>query len=343
VNEDGFDDLLIGSPGNASGFYEGRVTLLFGSSAMPDTIELCSSAFEAMGMKRFYGEYTHGQLGWRVAIGDLNGDSVEELIMSAAVGDPQGCDNCGELYVISWDPNLPDSVHVGSTAVPIKRLFGSGTLTLFGFELSAVDVTGDGRDDILLRSEPDQYIPTDVAKVTVVYGAPALRDSIFLATDTLVTRFLAEHRQDDLGRGLGAGDINNDGVIDVLIGANGASPFGRFIAGKAYVFYGISAPSGIDESRRIPALTLFQNHPNPFASTTLIEYDLRDPSPVTVTIYNVRGQRVVEVVMPMQSRGHHRLNWNGLDDLGRSLASGIYFYEVRASGAAQSKKMLLLR
>ncbi len=342
VDKDGFDDLLIGSPGNATGFREGTVTLLFGSNALPDTIELRSSTITAMGMKRFHGEYTHGQLGWRVAIGDLEGDGVEELILSAFQADPQGCDNCGEVYVISWDPNLPDSVHVGTTAVPIKRLIGSGTVTIYGRELVVGDVTGDGRDDILMTSKPDQFVPTDVGKVTVVYGSPNLPDTVLLATDPFVTRFLAEGRQDNFGRGLGVGDVNDDGIGDALIGAEGAFPLGRFASGIAYVFYGTDTATAVPPSRP-PRLRLLQNYPNPFSTTTRIEYELRRPSPVTLTIYNVLGQRVARLVRPGAPSGHQTITWNGLDERGRVVPSGIYFYKLETRGFAQTKKMIILR
>jgi hypothetical protein len=342
VDHDGFDDLLVGSPGCASGYYEGAVTLLFGSNVLPDTIELSSATIRTMGMKRFYGEYEHGQLGWRVAIGDLEDDGVEELILSAAAADPQGCDNCGEIYVFSWDPNLPDSVYVGSTTVPVNRLMGSGVLTLYGEELVAADVSGDGLDDILLTSSPDEIVPTDVGKVTVIYGSASLPDTVFLDSDTFLTRFFAEGRQDNFGRGLGAGDINNDGIVDALIGAEGAFPLGRHVAGTAYVFYGNSHASGIAQGLT-RSINLLWNRPNPFASTTWIEYELQEPSPVVVTVYNVRGQRVAQIKQPIQPTGHRTITWNGLDDNGCRVGSGIYLYRLEAGGLSQTRKMFILR
>ncbi len=85
-------------------------------------------------------------------------------------------------------------------------------------------------------------------------------------------------------------------------------------------------------------LALAQNYPNPFNPTTTIEYSLPAQDIVTVRIYNVLGQEVKTLVNEVQSPGEYKVHF----DAG-SMASGLYFYSVRAGQSTQVKKMLLLK
>jgi parallel beta-helix repeat protein len=97
---------------------------------------------------------------------------------------------------------------------------------------------------------------------------------------------------------------------------------------------------------------LRQNYPNPFNPTTAIVYYLPDvgyqPAEVEIIIYNLLGQRVRILVKERQYPGEHRVTWDGKDDAGKDLASGIYFYRLIFSGTDLSplvkpKKMVLIR
>jgi hypothetical protein len=90
-------------------------------------------------------------------------------------------------------------------------------------------------------------------------------------------------------------------------------------------------------------LTLYQNHPNPFNPSTEIGYYLPSKTRVTVKIYDVSGKRIAEVVSKEQERGLHKAIWNGIDDRGNSVASGIYFYQLTGGKETISKKMVILR
>jgi hypothetical protein len=95
----------------------------------------------------------------------------------------------------------------------------------------------------------------------------------------------------------------------------------------------------------IPAarLALQQNYPNPFNPSTSIRYELPVKTLVAVEIYDVSGGRVARLVDGEQERGPHVAEWRGLDDRGRSVASGVYFYRLTAGTKTISKKMILLR
>ncbi len=93
--------------------------------------------------------------------------------------------------------------------------------------------------------------------------------------------------------------------------------------------------------------SLSQNFPNPFNPTTLIRYQLpaisTKRSAVSLKIYNILGQRVRTLVEEEQAPGYYSVVWNGRDDYGRGVASGVYLYRLEAGRYSSSKKLLLLK
>ncbi len=89
---------------------------------------------------------------------------------------------------------------------------------------------------------------------------------------------------------------------------------------------------------------LSQNFPNPFNPTTSIEYTLPIANQISITIYNIMGQEVANI-LPLQDKpaGTHRVTWNGLDRLGNKVASGTYFYTMRYGNFVKTKQMTLMK
>ena len=88
---------------------------------------------------------------------------------------------------------------------------------------------------------------------------------------------------------------------------------------------------------------LSQNYPNPFNPTTQIAFDLPTKSLVTLTVYNVLGQRVITLVNEKLAAGKYVADWNGRSSGGNEVASGIYFYRLHSEQFTQTKKMVLLK
>jgi hypothetical protein len=88
---------------------------------------------------------------------------------------------------------------------------------------------------------------------------------------------------------------------------------------------------------------LLQNYPNPFNPMTTIDYTIASACPVEVAIFNVEGQKIRTLLSEVKVAGAHRTIWDGRNDKGASVASGIYFYRLRAGSYSSVKKMLLLR
>jgi hypothetical protein len=93
------------------------------------------------------------------------------------------------------------------------------------------------------------------------------------------------------------------------------------------------------------AYTLGQNTPNPFNAETTIRFDLPDGSEVRLIVYDLAGRKVRTLVQNYQEPGRHTVGWDGRDEEGRNVASGVYLYrlEVLGRGVVETKRMLLMR
>jgi hypothetical protein len=91
------------------------------------------------------------------------------------------------------------------------------------------------------------------------------------------------------------------------------------------------------------AASLSQNQPNPFNPTTTIRFVLPAREDVTLVIYDANGQLVRTLVNEVRGYGAHEVTWDGRDDAGATVGSGVYFYRLRAGKLTESKKMVLLK
>jgi hypothetical protein len=90
-------------------------------------------------------------------------------------------------------------------------------------------------------------------------------------------------------------------------------------------------------------LTLHQNVPNPFNPATLISFTLPERMPVTLTVYDAGGHEVVKLVEGARSAGVNEVAWDGRSASGASVATGVYFYRLKAGNKVLTRKMLLLK
>jgi hypothetical protein len=88
---------------------------------------------------------------------------------------------------------------------------------------------------------------------------------------------------------------------------------------------------------------LSQNYPNPFNPITKMNYQLPKRSRVIISIYNIIGQEVRTLLNEDQDYGVHSITWNGVDQYGKAMATGVYFARMSTGGFSQTKKMLLLK
>jgi hypothetical protein len=102
--------------------------------------------------------------------------------------------------------------------------------------------------------------------------------------------------------------------------------------------------TGVDDDTSIPrAFSLQTNYPNPFNPRTTIEYSLPEATHVNLSIYDVQGRLICNLVDKVESAGKKRVVWDATSSAGRRVASGVYFYRIVAGTHSESKKMILLR
>ncbi|RMD94154.1 MAG: T9SS C-terminal target domain-containing protein [Calditrichaeota bacterium] len=143
-------------------------------------------------------------------------------------------------------------------------------------------------------------------------------------------------------------DIDNDGPnhMDLVVTTPNGEHVGQeagiflleFNATSTPVFVEFNAPNTVPKN-----YALHQNYPNPFNPSTNIVYELPVGARVKLEIYNILGQKIKTLVDRDMPLGVHQIAWDGTDDHGRRVSSGIYVYVLKAGTFKESKRMLLLK
>ena len=99
------------------------------------------------------------------------------------------------------------------------------------------------------------------------------------------------------------------------------------------------------ENNQIPTINFqLTNYPNPFNPNTTISFNIEQtPSFVTIDVFNLKGQKVRNLIKDILSAGQHSVGWNGIDDNGKPISSGIYFYKIKSGNQSSTKKMILMK
>ncbi|UCB57642.1 MAG: FG-GAP repeat protein [Candidatus Omnitrophota bacterium] len=206
VNGDGFADVLVGAPGF---HYQGKAYLYFGGPSMD---EIADVAFTRKSRDDF---------GYSVAsCGDINGDGYADVVIGAPGAKNENLDfphdNSGKAYIYFGGPAMDD--------IADMILVGEQYAERFGYSVAPVgDINGDGYDDLAVGAPFWHYMK--IGKVYIYYGGPSM--------DNLADVVLeGEKGGDRFGRSVScAGDVNDDGFPDVIVGAPAGS-------GKAYIYFG---------------------------------------------------------------------------------------------------------
>jgi len=113
-----------------------------------------------------------------------------------------------------------------------------------------------------------------------------------------------------------------------------------------YALYASSSATDVDDEREslLPShFVLHQNYPNPFNPSTTIRFELPARSVVALTIYNLLGQPVKQLLNEARAAGAHAIQWHGRDEAGRSLASGVYLMRLKVGSEVRTRAMTLLK
>jgi hypothetical protein len=140
---------------------------------------------------------------------------------------------------------------------------------------------------------------------------------------------------------------------DIIVGSDSSGTMAKSVNGEQmqtfYRRFGTAPPPPpfvFDPklSEMLPAQSrLSYNYPNPFNPETVIRYTLPQAGFTQVIVYNNLGQRISILIDQEQQAGVHEVRWDGRDDQGNAVGSGVYFYRIVTNGFTETKKMLLIR
>jgi hypothetical protein len=247
VNGDGFDDMIIGALG-AHLYHEraGASYVVFGGATVGEDGPLSLSSLNGTNGFAMHGLMRIDNVGWSVSsAGDINNDGFDDVIVGAPGAGP-----LRQSYVVFGGAD----VGAGGT-VKLAKLDGSDGFVINGIDFGdnsgvsvslAGDVNGDGIDDLIIGAPFADPNGLSSGESYVVFGSAAVGAGGALDLSSLdgTNGFVINgiHEGDTSGRSVSsAGDVNRDGIDDVLIGANWASPNGDK-SGQIYVLFG--GPSG---------------------------------------------------------------------------------------------------
>jgi VCBS repeat-containing protein len=278
VNGDGIDDLIIGARHAEPGgdYRAGESYVVFGSnSRFEANLDLSTlngtNGFTLEGIDIFDGS------GWSVSsAGDINGDGIDDLIIGARSAKPGGKVNAGESYVVFG------SNSGFSASFDLSTLNGTNGFTLEGIDIGdangwsvsgAGDINGDGIEDLIIGApEADLVGGVSAGESYVVFGSNSDFSASFdLSTLNGTNGFTLEgiDRSDGSGWSVsGAGDINGDGIDDLIIGARGADPDEKGSAGESYVVFGRQGLAPEDFQLTVEATVVDTNLDNPTETDT---------------------------------------------------------------------------
>jgi len=238
INADGIPDLIVGASGyDVPGYADaGAVYVIFGASDLSGTVDLNNSGENADIVIHGYRE--SGGAGHVVASGDLNGDDYADLIIGASTFSHDGRVGTGAVFVIYGPITEPvtapiplnDSEWVGLT------IYGQLAGDRFGRAVAVGDVNDDGVDDLIGGAYlADRTVGANCGRVYVFYGGGDLTSTLDLNTTSADVMIVGAAGGNRLGRSIATGDVDGDGVADLIIGMYAGGP------GEVVLIYGSDA------------------------------------------------------------------------------------------------------
>jgi hypothetical protein len=239
-----------------------------------------------------------------IAVGDFREDGHQDLAVATGGGDG--------VAILQGN---------GSGSFQYVRCYLSGSST---YSVAVGDLDKDGHEDLA--------VPGNAVAILKGMGDGRFSDPLYYGP---------------MGRVIALGDFDHNGNRDIAIGyyAGFRIPHVSILINNSATVGVESPPEG--KSHLPKAIALSQNYPNPFNPSTTIAFDITGPSgykqAVSLIVYDIRGRRVKILVDSKLEPGSHVIHWDGRNDGGGSVSSGIYLYTLRTGGEAYTRKMSVLK
>ena len=297
-----------------------------------------------------------------VGVIDINNDGLKDILVNDS-GNLRVMENTGNYNFVLQDPSIAGNINIPNLTECVRvdgsDLNGDGQVDLIihrdgNSNVSYIINSNNGHFDnptrYLINSVYANYSPVlsydtdldgDDEIVYVRFNHDSAEYEVAISefdsnTDLMNTVFTSS--LSGYAKLLGTGDFDNDGVMDIAlkyyIGSNGIS---------VMINQFELTPIADEDKIEISETSLIGNYPNPFNPETKINYSMAKAGNAELTIYNIKGQRVKTLINDHIEAGDHSIVWNGKDDKGTDVSSGVYFYRLKTADGVQSKKMLLLK
>ena len=212
-----------------------------------------------------------------------------------------------------------------NTYQKVRSLFLLGTDVLGTTELFIHDVNGDGVDDLVFSFS--------FSIVILIWNNSTQQFDLFYYD-------LWENQNQEI-HSINMHDVFNRGYPELFVSVDDIGNAPRV---KSF-FYIRNPITGAKIPINLPnKFHLAQNYPNPFNNSTRIRFKLPKRKKISLKIYDITGKEVIRLINNRNyALGEHEIAWNGINQTGKEVSSGIYLYELRAEGFKQVKKMLLIK
>ena len=349
INNDNFKDIITSNWNYGGGNNRGKIYIYYGGLDMDNIVDFTiTSASNNFGPN----------FGSPVSCGDVNHDGFDDLFVQT--------DAIAYLFLGSTEfDSIPDWQYD-----PVD-------VSLNVQSLISIDINGDNYDDVILgirslawsffavffggetlSEEPDRYLyhwPSEELN-DVSYAGDVNNDGFddLIASDYAVNSVFIHYGGDPPNQDADLyfyaedgwvgypGDVDGDGVDD--IGFNDYWYEGQTY-GQVFIF-GDSTYSGISEYKPEPVIrnfTLQQNYPNPFNSSTMIDFTVNTSETVYLKIFDMLGRQVYSVGNSFSPGASISFKWDGVDNHGNHLSSGVYFLELSDEFDSQTRKVQIIR
>ena len=313
LNGDGMIDMVTTSYSSSS--YSNREVFVYSNNSAEGNIEFDLEATIVAGGFPPAGYNDYNWSSSNPTLADIDGDGRLDIIVgngTCGLCSPSGISilrNISTDSELGFEYEYSDFYQYESNSLPVG--------------ISISDLNGDGKPDLLTNDWMGGI-------------------SIMVNSSTEGNISLEEQMQIGVGGfplSIATADLNMDSTPEIVV-ANWEVEGLRVI----HNFLPVNHPLKISFEANVPSVfSIQQNYPNPFNPTTTLRFDLPQVSDVTVTIFNMRGQRVKTFNMQSTPAGYHSVKWNATNDYGDPVGAGVYLYQLQTKDFVKTRKMVLLK